>query len=78
MVKEIYRSPPTRFNNMKKEVIQKRIDYLKAFLASKPSPNFYDGESEVGGDWVEQENRQNDLIEENVKKEIRKLEKMLV
>lgn len=55
-----------------------RIAWLKRYLKTKPERQFYSGISDYGDDWVEQENRLNDEIEESIKEEIEELNKELI
>ena len=43
-----------------------RIKYFERLLASKPVPQVYMGISDYGDDWVEQENRQNEEMAEQI------------
>ncbi len=54
-----------------------RKEYLKRILAKRPSEQFYMGDSEYAEDAVEQENYNNELLAENIKKEIKKCEKYI-
>ena len=57
--------------------IKNRIAYLKRFLDTRPPEAIYGGNSEAAEDAVEQENRQNEALEQNVQEHIEKLEKEL-
>ena len=54
-----------------------RKKYLERILASRPSEAYYVGDSDVGEDWVEMENRHNEQTEEWIKKEIKKCDMAL-
>jgi|GEM_PF-6672498 len=62
---------------MTKEDIEKQIQKLKDFLETKPIEEVYMGDGDNGEDWVDMENSANDRIEQEVKAEIKRLEKLL-
>lgn len=61
----------------KREIIEKEIKRLDNFLKTKPDRGVYTGDGDNGGEWVDMENRQNDEIEEGVKRQIVKLKRLL-
>ena len=57
--------------------LKNRIAWLQRILDSRPDPMYYDGDSDVAGDWVEQENRANEELSERIKSEIDYLNKFI-
>jgi len=55
-----------------------RKAYLERFLAARPQEAVYSGESEFAGDAVEQENRHNEQLADQVQAEIVRCDKYLI
>lgn len=51
-----------------------RIGYFKRILKTYPDEEIYMGDGENGGDWVEQENRQNRYAQEEIIRHVKDLE----
>ena len=52
-----------------------RIKYFGRLLETKPEPSVYMGMSDYGDDWVEQENRQNEIMAEDIMAHIKYMKK---
>lgn len=50
-----------------------RIEFFKRVLAEKPDPSVHEGISDYGDDWVEQENRHNEGLADEIKAHIKYL-----
>lgn len=67
-----------RIKQMTTKHIENRIVYLKRFLDTRPNESVYMGNSVYAEDAVDQENRQNEIIAEDISEDVEYLEKELI